>query len=114
MTAPVPAELQAELPETPLIERAVALLGAAADPTRLRLLIALRSGECSVSTLAELTGHTISAVSHQLRILRLLNAVRARKSGRTVYYTLADDHIRQLLALVLEHALETPAGEPHG
>lgn len=73
------------------------------DPNRVRLLSALMEGELCVYDLAAVLGMSQSAVSHQLRMLRTLRLVRARKAGRTVFYTLDDDHIRDLFARGLEH-----------
>lgn len=67
------------------------------DPTRVRMVDALAHGELCVSDLAALVGLTESAVSHQLRLLRSLRIVRARRAGRLVYYQLDDAHIRTLL-----------------
>ena len=67
------------------------------DPTRVRLVDALAHGELCVSDLAAVVGLTESAVSHQLRLLRSLRIVRARRAGRLVYYQLDDAHIRTLL-----------------
>lgn len=80
------------------------LFSALSDPTRLRILSALRSGELCVCDLSSTLGMTQSAVSHQLRILRNLAIVKNRKSGRVVYYSLDDEHIADLFARGLEHA----------
>ena len=76
---------------------------ALADPTRVRLVSALSSTELCVSDLAAVLGMTQSAVSHQLRTLRDLRLVKSRRSGREIFYTLDDDHIRQLFQLGLSH-----------
>lgn len=73
------------------------------DPTRVKLLFALSRAELCVCDLAALLGVTVSAVSHQLRLLRSLRLVRSRREGRWVYYTLDDDHIRTLFQQGLEH-----------
>ena len=73
------------------------------DPTRLQILLLLFNGERCVSELAEHMNVTQSAVSHQLRLLRNLDIVRFRKDGREVYYDLADDHVREIFMLTLEH-----------
>ena len=73
------------------------------DPTRLQILLLLFTGERYVSELADHLNVTQSAVSHQLRLLRNLDIVRFRKDGREVYYDLADDHVREILMLALEH-----------
>jgi DNA-binding transcriptional ArsR family regulator len=75
------------------------------DPTRLRILSLLFIGERSVGGLAEHLDVSQSAVSHQLRILRNLNIVRYRKDGREVYYTLADEHVRDIFSRTLEHII---------
>jgi len=75
------------------------------DPTRLRILALLFDGERGVSDLAEHLNVSQSAVSHQLRILRAFDIVRHRKEGREVFYSLADEHVRDILMRTLEHIL---------
>jgi ArsR family transcriptional regulator, lead/cadmium/zinc/bismuth-responsive transcriptional repressor len=72
------------------------------DPTRVRLISVLAAGEQNVSTLAEAVGLSTSAVSHQLRTLRQLRLVMARKEGRLVYYAL-DEHVKHLYRFGLDH-----------
>ncbi|MFZ0450047.1 MAG: metalloregulator ArsR/SmtB family transcription factor [Desulfatiglandaceae bacterium] len=76
------------------------------DPTRLRIVIALGSGEMCVCDLAAFIGVTESAVSHQLRRLRDLALVRCRRDGQILYYSLDDDHVADLLQVGLEHIRE--------
>ena len=76
------------------------------DVTRVRMLDALARTELCVGDLAELVGLSESAVSHQLRLLRSMRLVRARRDGRLVYYSLDDDHIVGLFAQGLEHVQE--------
>ena len=76
------------------------------DETRMRLICALLSGEICVHEMAGLVDMSQSAVSHQLRILRQTRLVRYRRQGRHIYYALADDHIRQLVALAVDHVQE--------
>ena len=74
------------------------------DPGRLRLIAALlEADELCVCDLADATGLTQTACSHNLRLLRAQRLVRYRKQGRNVYYTLDDDHIRVLLEVALQH-----------
>ena len=74
------------------------------DPGRLRLIAALLAAdELCVCDLAEATGLSQTACSHNLRLLRGQRLVRYRRQGRNVYYTLDDDHIRVLLEVALEH-----------
>lgn len=82
------------------------LFKALADPTRVRLIACLLEGECCVHELTEVVGPSQSAVSHQLRLLRAMNLVNARREGRHVYYSLADDHVATLLQMGLEHVQE--------
>ncbi len=78
---------------------------ALADPTRLKILSMLFSGERCVGDISDQLAVSQSAVSHQLRLLRSLDIVRYRKEGREVYYDLADDHIRDILMRSFEHIL---------
>ena len=73
------------------------------DPTRVKIVFALSQAELCVCDLAALVGISISAVSHQLRLLRALQLVRFRKSGRLAYYSLADEHTVRLLCDALAH-----------
>jgi DNA-binding transcriptional ArsR family regulator len=104
------AEAIREVRETLIGDRAAAALAATfsvlGDPTRVRLLDALARRELCVCELAELIGSSDSAVSHQLRLLRSLRLVRSRRSGRMIFYTLDDDHIRQLLDQSRRHIEE--------
>jgi len=79
---------------------------ALADPTRVRIISALAGGEVCVGELAEALGMTVSAVSHQLRLLRELRTVAARREGRHMFYSLADEHIARMYEYALEHSLE--------
>jgi len=76
------------------------------DPTRVRILDALSGGELCVCDIAALVGMSESAVSHQLRLLRGMRLVRARRAGRLMFYTLDDHHIIELLELALTHVQE--------
>ena|SRR5688500_2958421 len=76
------------------------------DPTRVRILDALSGGQLCVCDIASLVGMSESAVSHQLRLLRGMRLVRARRAGRLMYYTLDDHHIIELLRLALTHVQE--------
>jgi ArsR family transcriptional regulator, lead/cadmium/zinc/bismuth-responsive transcriptional repressor len=78
-------------------EELAATFAVLGDPTRVRLVDALAHGELCVSDLSAVVGLSESGVSHQLRLLRSLRIVRARRAGRQVYYQLDDAHIRTLL-----------------
>jgi len=79
------------------------LFSALSDPTRLRIIEILLDREQSVGAIAEQLGMSESAVSHQLRGLRLQRIVRARKQGRQVFYCLDDEHVTELFRLGLKH-----------
>jgi ArsR family transcriptional regulator len=79
------------------------LFSALSDASRVRIISLLIEGEMSVSTLAEELKMTESAVSHQLRGLRQMRIVRARKEGRQVFYTLEDEHVQKLYSMGLDH-----------
>jgi ArsR family transcriptional regulator len=79
------------------------------DPTRVRILDALSHGELCVCDLAAVLALSQSAVSHQLRLLRGLRLVRARRSGRMVFYALDDRHVTDLLGQGLKHVREAIA-----
>src|SRR5215218_2667368 len=95
------------MPPLPDVAGLFALL---ADPTRLRLLAALATGELCVCDLAAATGINRTTVSHQLRTLREGRLVRSRREGRVIFYSLDDDHVRDLMAMGIGHAAEVIAG----
>lgn len=76
------------------------------DPTRIKILYALKERELCVCDLSELLEMSSSAISHQLRVLRNNKLVKYRKEGRSVYYSLDDDHVMCLFGQGLEHVLE--------
>ena len=76
------------------------------DSTRIRILSALDREEMCVCDLAVLLNMTKSAISHQLRSLKQANLVKFRRQGKVVYYSLSDDHVRDILDRGLEHILE--------
>lgn len=77
--------------------------GALADSNRAKILHSLTDQELCVCDIACVVGISESAISQHLRILRTLRLVKQRKAGRMMYYSLSDDHIRQLLDVCLEH-----------
>lgn len=83
-----------------------ALMKMFGDPTRVRLLHALAQQEICVCDLAAVLGATKSAVSHQLKSLRLARLVKSRREGQIVYYSLADDHVKKIMDMGFEHIAE--------
>lgn len=76
------------------------------DSTRIRILYSLLDGEKCVQDISQSLALTQSAVSHQLQILRANRLVKYRRDGKTVYYTLADDHIFSIINQGIEHIEE--------
>ena len=76
------------------------------DSTRMSILFAIDGEPMCVCDIAQLLGMTKSAVSHQLKILRQSDLITYRKSGKNVFYTLADDHVRDIIEKALEHIKE--------
>jgi len=94
------------LPSDEIIYKATRIFSALADSTRFKILTSLASGELCVFDLQELCGVSQSAVSHQLRLLRDIDLVRARREGQHAYYRLSDDHITSMLKFGIDHASE--------
>lgn len=88
------------------VDRTAAIFSALADPTRFRILDALGREELCVCDLAEVAGISQSGVSHQLRLLRDRGLVAFRRDGNRAVYRLADEHVRDLISIGLEHADE--------
>ncbi|PRX97958.1 ArsR/SmtB family transcription factor [Allonocardiopsis opalescens] len=96
-------------PDSPYVDLAAEVFRMLADPTRIRIILALREGEQSVGGLAEVVGKSATTVSQHLAKLRWGRVVAARQDGTRVYYRLQDDRARSLVALAVaqaEHALD--------
>lgn len=91
------------MPQTAEIERLAENFKTISEPSRLKILFALRHGEMCVLHIVEAVGGAQSAVSHQLRLLRASNIVKARRDGRHIVYSLADEHILAVLELACAH-----------
>lgn len=110
-----PADLEAvqkavgHMPASEKIDQLAEFYKVMADPTRLKLLIALEHGELCASDLANVAGMSRSAVSHQLKALSQAHLVQKRKEGKSVLYALDDDHIYQVLNVAFEHIQEEHA-----
>ena len=77
------------------------------DSTRIRILFVLFEAEVCVCDLANALNMTQSAISHQLRILKANKLVKSRREGKSVFYSLSDDHVRTIIAMGLEHIDES-------
>lgn len=82
------------------------LFKAIADPTRIKILNILMNTEACVCDIAALTNMTQSAISHQLRVLKMSRLVKSRKSGKVVYYSLDDNHVCDIFYKGLSHVNE--------
>ena len=76
------------------------------DSTRIRILFVLFEAEVCVCDLASVLNMTQSAISHQLKILKQNKLVKSRREGKSVFYSLADDHVRTIIAQGQEHIEE--------
>lgn len=76
-----------------------------ADPTRLKILFTIEEPMC-VCDIARVLGMTKSAVSHQLKVLRQSNLVRYKRSGKNIFYSLSDEHVKVIIEYALEHIKE--------
>lgn len=100
------ARARAASPSDRVRKAVVDIHDAIADDTRLRILLALSVTELCVCDLAEVCGISESGTSHQLRLLRDRDLVAFRREGKRAVYRLADEHVRTLLAIGIEHAEE--------
>lgn len=76
------------------------------DTTRIKILYVLFESELCVCDIAQLLGMTQSAISHQLRVLKQTRLVKFRREGKTVFYSLADDHVKTIIGNGMEHICE--------
>lgn len=99
-------KLRREMPDEDVLYDLTELFRIFGDSTRVRILYVLFESEMCVCDIAALLGLTQSAVSHQLRALKNARLVKARRDGKTVFYALADDHVKTIIDQGLEHILE--------
>ncbi len=95
-----------KMPEEETLYDLAELFKVFGDSTRIKILWALEAAEMCVCDIAALLNMTQSAISHQLRVLKQANLVKNRKEGKIVYYSLADDHVRQIFDQGLDHINE--------
>ena len=94
------------MPDEDLLIDLAELFKVFGDSTRIKILTALSSEELCVCDISKLVGMTVSAVSHQLKILRSAKLVSCRREGKTVFYSLADSHVTMIIKQGLEHVNE--------
>ena len=95
-----------QMPEEDVLYDLAELFKVFGDSSRIRILFALYGADICVCDLAETLNMTQSAVSHQLKILKQSKLVNSRREGKQVYYFLADDHVRRIIAQGMEHVTE--------
>ena len=94
------------MPEKETLEQIAELFKAFGDTTRVRILWLLLQQEQCVGQIADTLEISQSAISHQLRILKQMHLIKVRRDGKNALYSLADDHVRTILLMGLEHVME--------
>lgn len=94
------------MPDTDSLYDLAELFKIFGDSTRVRILFVLLEAEMCVCDLAQVLSMTVSAISHQLRVLKAADLVKYRRDGKTVFYSLADDHVKSILSQGIEHINE--------
>lgn len=98
--------VQSSLPDEETLACLADLFRMFGDTTRVRILSVLQISDLCVCDIAQLLGITVSAVSHQLRLLKAAGLVTFRREGKSVIYALADGHVRTLMQVGMEHVRE--------
>jgi ArsR family transcriptional regulator len=99
-------KIREELPDDEVLYDLAEIFKVFGDTTRVKILYVLFESELCVNDIAQCLDMTPSAVSHQLRILKTSKLVKFRRDGKTVYYSLDDEHVRTMIALGMEHIAE--------
>lgn len=94
------------IPDRETMEQIADLFKGFADPTRVHILSLLEQQELCVTDIADAVELSQSAISHQLRILKQMHLIKYRREGKNILYSLADDHVKTILQMGLEHVLE--------
>ena len=94
------------IPPKETMEQIAELFKGFADPTRVHILSLLEKQELCVTDIAEAVQISQSAISHQLRILKQMHLIKYRREGKNILYSLADNHVKTILQMGLEHVLE--------
>ena len=100
------AEVRKMIPDEELVCDIAELFKVFGDSTRARIICALRISEMCVCDLSVILSMSQSAVSHQLRILKAARLVKNRRNGKVVYYSLNDEHIKDIFDIAFEHIAE--------
>ncbi len=100
------AHVKGDMPDEVRLYDLAELFKVFGDTTRIRILYVLFESELCVCDIAQLLDMSQSAISHQLRVLKQARLVRSRREGKTVFYFLADDHVRTIIGQGMEHIEE--------
>ena len=99
-------KVEDNMPDEELLYELAELFKVFGDPTRIKILFVLCQAEVCVCDLAEELHMSVSAVSHQLKILKTNRLVKCRREGKSVFYSLADEHVRTVISQGMEHITE--------
>ena len=98
--------VKAQMPDDTRLSHLSELYRIFGDSTRIKILYCLFEAEMCVCDIARLLSMTTSAISHQLRVLKQSRLVKFRREGKTVFYSLSDDHVRTIISMGMEHISE--------
>ena len=99
-------KVNSDMPDEELLYDLAELYKVFGDSTRIRILYVLFEAEMCVCDIAQVLSMTTSAISHQLKVLKQAHLVKYRREGKTVFYSLSDDHVRSILDQGLAHISE--------
>ena len=94
------------MPDEAVLYDAAELLKVFGDSTRIRIIFVLCQSEMCVCDIARLLSMTQSAISHQLRVLKQARLVSSRRDGKTIFYSICDDHVKTIFYHAMEHVME--------
>lgn len=95
--------LKNEAPSPELLDRLTNVFKVFGDNTRIKILWNLFDNEICVAEIAEKTGMSQSAISHQLKCLKDANLIKARRDGKNTFYSISDDHVKRIIEQVIIH-----------
>ena len=99
-------EVEKQMPDEEQLSDLAEFFRVFGDSTRIKILYVLMCSEMCVCDIAQLVGMTQSAISHQLRVLKQMGLVKNRREGKTVFYSLTDNHIQTILSQGYDHIME--------
>ena len=100
------AKVEKEMPDDEILFDLAELFKIFGDSTRIKILYVLFEAELCVCDIAAVLGMSQSAISHQLRTIKQARLVKNRREGKTIYYSLADDHVKTIIGMAIEHLEE--------